>query len=104
MLLLFTCCVLVRVIVQPAVTSHTRPVWSTQGTCMLYHVTTWCDVFPYQPDPEDFCEEQWLMAKLIHLLKADVADQQYVVSILFSLCACVCDHASVCIGLHHVQF
>ncbi|XP_065913927.1 vacuolar protein sorting-associated protein 35-like [Dysidea avara] len=30
------------------------------------------------PDPEDFCEEQWLMAKLIHLMKADVADQQYV--------------------------
>ena len=34
-----------------------------------------------QPDPEDFCEEQWLMAKMVHLLKAEAADQQYVVSI-----------------------
>ena len=50
---------------------------------MLYHVTSWCDLFLYQPDPEDFCEEQWLMAKLIHLLKADVADQQFLVGILF---------------------
>lgn len=30
------------------------------------------------PDPEDFCEEQWLMAKMVHLLKAEAADQQYV--------------------------
>ncbi|XP_065915145.1 vacuolar protein sorting-associated protein 35-like isoform X2 [Dysidea avara] len=27
---------------------------------------------------EDFCEEQWLMARLVHLLKADVTDQQYM--------------------------
>jgi len=35
--------------------------------------------FPLQPDLEDFCEEQWLMAKLVHLLKAEVADEQYKV-------------------------
>ena len=39
--------------------------------------------FPYQPDPDDFCEEQWLMAKLIHLFKAEVADQQYMVGIIW---------------------
>ena len=55
---------------------------------MLYHVTSWCDLLPYQPDPEELCEEQWLIAKLIDLLKADVADQQYVVGIV-RVCACV---------------
>ena len=53
--------------------------------CFIWrHLSTYCHVSfkTYQPDPEDFCEEQWLMAKLIHLLKADVVDQQYVVSVV----------------------
>lgn len=33
-----------------------------------------------QPDPEDFKEEQWLLGRLIHLLKASTPDQQYLVS------------------------
>ena len=33
-----------------------------------------------QPDPEDFAEEQWVMGRLVHLLKAESADQQYLVS------------------------
>lgn len=32
------------------------------------------------PDPEDFAEEQWLLGRLVHLLKASTPDQQYLVS------------------------
>ena len=31
------------------------------------------------PDPEDFEEEQWLMGRLVHLLRAPQPDQQYLV-------------------------
>lgn len=34
----------------------------------------------FQPDPEDFAEEQWLMGRLVHLFQADSLDQQYMVS------------------------
>lgn len=54
------------------------------------HLSLSLSLCAIQPDPEDFCEEQWLVAKLVHLLKAEVvkkqyvsaADQQYVVSII----------------------
>lgn len=36
--------------------------------------------FLSQPDPEDFKEEQWLLGRLVHLLKASTPDQQYLVS------------------------
>ena len=45
------------------------------------HLATFLSLSP-QPDPEDFSEEQWLMAKMVHLLKAEAADQQYVVGII----------------------
>jgi len=46
-----------------------------------------CDLFPYQlPDHEDVCEEQWLMAKLVDLLKAEITEQQYVVGIVSVYC------------------
>jgi len=35
---------------------------------------------PQEPsDPEDFIEEQWLLGRLIHLLKASTPDQQYLI-------------------------
>ena len=45
---------------------------------------TFPSLSPHQPDPEDFSEEQWLMAKMVHLLKAEAADQQYVVGIVLN--------------------
>ena len=36
--------------------------------------------FTFQPDAEDFAEEQWLMGRLVHLFQADSLDQQYMVS------------------------
>jgi len=78
------CCVSA---VQPVVTSHTRPVWSTQGTCM-YVIS--CDLMMWRLsyqllDHEDLCEEQWLMTKLVDFLRAEVTDQQDVVDIV-SVC------------------
>ncbi|KAI8433068.1 hypothetical protein MSG28_013926 [Choristoneura fumiferana] len=34
---------------------------------------------PDQPDPDDFAEEQWLLARLIHQFKSPSADQQYLI-------------------------
>jgi len=35
---------------------------------------------------EDLCGEQWLMAKFVDLLKAEVTDQQYMVGIVSFVC------------------
>ena len=35
-----------------------------------------------QPDPEDFAEEQLLVARLVHLFRAPMPDQQYLVCVL----------------------
>ncbi|XP_061724120.1 vacuolar protein sorting-associated protein 35 isoform X2 [Cydia pomonella] len=34
---------------------------------------------PANPDPDDFAEEQWLLARLIHQFKSPGADQQYLI-------------------------
>ena len=34
-----------------------------------------------EEDPEDFAEEQGMMGRLVQLLQADDADQQYLVSL-----------------------
>lgn len=34
---------------------------------------------PANPDPDDFAEEQWLLARLIHQFKSPAADQQYLI-------------------------
>ncbi|XP_063542609.1 vacuolar protein sorting-associated protein 35 [Cydia strobilella] len=34
---------------------------------------------PANPDPDDFAEEQWLLARLIHQFKSPSADQQYLI-------------------------
>ena len=77
----------VRVIVSATFPSCARPSRSTKGTSKLLvgkllDVTLLCASVSPQPDPEDFSEEQWLMAKMVHLLKAEAADQQYVVGII----------------------
>ena len=48
-------------------------------TCLVYSLL--------QPDPEDFAEEQLLVARLVHLFRAPVPDQQYLV------CVFVCGDA-----------
>lgn len=43
---------------------------------------------PTQRDPEDFAEEQWVMGRMVHLLKASSADQQYMVGTLTPMLHC----------------
>jgi hypothetical protein len=38
--------------------------------------------FDYEQDPEDFIDEQTLVAKLVHLFHADDLDQQFIVYFL----------------------
>ena len=53
--------------------------------CCCYN---YCLVYSLlQPDPEDFAEEQLLVARLVHLFRAPVPDQQYLV------CVFVCGDA-----------